>query len=171
MTKTVIGLVQKPGDAQRVIDDLIGICGCDRADIGVLARGARDAQEGEIAKAVRQGGEVASETAAALGTLAGSILGALAGVVSRTIPGTGPLVAAGPIAMSLARVGAGAAASLFEVLRDVGMPEEKARYYSDAVSRGGIVITVRARTDRDAKCAEQVMTKLGVLEREAQGTR
>ena len=169
--KTVIGLVQKPVDAQRVIDDLIGICGCDRADIGVLARSAQEATGSEPARALKQGGEIAAETVAAVGTLAGSVLGALAGVISRAIPGTGPLVAAGPIAMSLARVGAGAAASLFEVLRDVGMPEEKARYYSDAVSRGGIVITVRARTDRDAKCAEQIMTKLGVLEREAQGTR
>src|SRR2546421_2180280 len=125
--KTVIGLVQKPVDAQRVIDDLVGICGSDRADIGVLARSAQEATGSEPARALKQGGEIAAETVAAVGTLAGSVLGALAGVISRAIPGTGPLVAAGGVGRGVVRLGCWGGGAAFAMLRASGGAGEEKR--------------------------------------------
>ena len=40
MAQTVAGVVEKPVDAQRLIDELVRDCLCDRADISVIARDA-----------------------------------------------------------------------------------------------------------------------------------
>jgi hypothetical protein len=37
MERTVIGLADKPVDAQPIIEDLIGRCVCDRSDISLIA--------------------------------------------------------------------------------------------------------------------------------------
>src|SRR5436190_21200853 len=38
MAQTIAGIVEKPVDAQRLIDELVRDCLCDRADISVIAR-------------------------------------------------------------------------------------------------------------------------------------
>src|ERR671937_351971 len=38
MAKTLIGIVDKPVDAQRLIDELTTSCHCDRSDIGLMMR-------------------------------------------------------------------------------------------------------------------------------------
>src|SRR3982751_4797154 len=38
MTTTIAGVVEKPVDAQRLVDELVNDCLCDRSDITVMAR-------------------------------------------------------------------------------------------------------------------------------------
>ena len=40
MAKTVVGLMESAAEAQRVVEDLTASCGCDRSDIGLMARGS-----------------------------------------------------------------------------------------------------------------------------------
>ena len=37
MRHTITGLVDKPVEAQKIIDDLVSLCVCDRADISLMA--------------------------------------------------------------------------------------------------------------------------------------
>ena len=39
MAKTVVGLMDNTGQAESVIREITGACGCDRSDIGLIARG------------------------------------------------------------------------------------------------------------------------------------
>lgn len=89
----------------------------------------------------------AAASGASAGALAGGGAGFLAGVGLLAIPGLGPVVAAGWLAATAAGAAAGAAAGgLIGALVDAGMPEEEAHVYSEAVRRGGTLLTVRNDT-------------------------
>jgi uncharacterized protein (TIGR02271 family) len=163
MAKTVVGLLGTAAEAESVVRDLSATCGCDRRDIGLMARGA----EGERAVDRGSGSEVASGALKGAGTGAalGGVLGLVAGAASLTIPGIGPLIAAGPIAAALAGAGIGAAAGgLIGALTNVGVPEDEAHYYAEGVRRGGTLVTVHARSDATADCAAEVMRKHGAVD-------
>jgi uncharacterized membrane protein len=81
------------------------------------------------------------------GAGAGAVVGGLSGLVvglgALAIPGIGPVVAAGPIATTLAGAGIGAAAGgLVGALVDLGIPEEQAQLYTEGIRRGGTLVTV-----------------------------
>jgi hypothetical protein len=83
-------------------------------------------------------------TGGALGGLAGLLIG----IGAITIPGIGPVVAAGPLGTALAStlVGAGIGAAtggIIGALVDAGVPEEEARLYQTGVERGGVLVTAR----------------------------
>jgi len=59
------------------------------------------------------------------------------------IPGIGPLLVAGPVAAALAGASIGAAAGgLIGGLVDLGVPDEEARRYTEAVRAGATLVTV-----------------------------
>jgi hypothetical protein len=168
--KIVIGVVEKPIQAQQIIDELIGSCRCDRSDIGIMARGAGADVRLDAAKAMRRSAKAAAETAAATETLLDGIFRAAGSVASRLLPGIGELRAVGPIAATLVGAGVGTGAGLVSALVDFGLPESQASYYADAVRRGCILITVSAKTNNIEKCAEQVLQERGALLRETRAT-
>lgn len=89
---------------------------------------------------------------AAAGTGLGAVTGVLAGLGMLAIPGIGPIVAAGTLVTALAGAGAGAAAGagvggLVGSFTNAGVSEDDANRYSEAVRRGGAVITVVAEDD------------------------
>ena len=92
----------------------------------------------------------ADVTAGALkGGAAGLALGILAGAVALTIPGIGPILAAGPIATAIGAAMASTAAGVVGggvvgYLVDQGVPEEAAHSYHGALDRGDILVVVRA---------------------------
>ncbi|HZH50517.1 MAG TPA: hypothetical protein VEZ16_01410 [Microvirga sp.] len=84
-------------------------------------------------------------TGATLGTLAGGGAGLLAGLGMLTIPGFGPVVAAGWLVSTLVGAGAGAAVGgMAGALVDMGVGEDEAHRYADAIRRGGVLVSVRA---------------------------
>jgi len=86
------------------------------------------------------------------------------------IPGIGPILAAGPIAVALAGAGAGAVAGgLIGGLTDMGVSETHAEYYAEAVRRGGALVTIRADEDR-ADEAEQIIRRHGAFDIEDRAT-
>lgn len=95
----------------------------------------------------------ASDTAkgAGIGAGLGGAAGLLAGLGLLAIPGLGPVVAAGWLASTaLGAVAGGATGGLIGALVDAGEPEEHAQVYSEAVRRGGTLLTVRTDDSRAA---------------------
>jgi hypothetical protein len=76
----------------------------------------------------------------ATGLTVGGLLGYLAGIGAITVPGFGPLLAAGPLVASLA--GAGAAGGLLAALAGLGLHEDDARRYEGRLREGGILLSV-----------------------------
>jgi len=154
-------------EAESVVRDLTATCGCGRDDIGLMARGEQGETTGRTANTSNRGDEIASGALKGAGTGAavGGILGLVAGVASLSIPGIGPLIAAGPIASALAGAGIGAAAGgIIGALAKLGVPEDEAHYYAEGVRRGGTLITVRADSASAADCAANVMRKHGAVD-------
>lgn len=88
------------------------------------------------------------------GLVGGSVGAVLAGIAavgtSLLVPGLG-LVVAGPIAAALAGAGAGGATGgLIGGLVNAGVPEDHARHYEGGLTKGGILVAVKARTDEHA---------------------
>jgi hypothetical protein len=98
---------------------------------------------------------------AATGAAAGAVVGGGAGLLAAlgviAIPGIGPLVAAGILATTVVgAAGGGAVGGLLGALTDYGVGEEDAHLYSEAVRRGGTLVTVRTDDDRASK-AEAIL--------------
>ena len=89
----------------------------------------------------------ATSTGIGLGAAAGGGAGLLAGLGLLAIPGLGPVVAAGWFAATAAGAVAGAATGgIIGALVDSGTSEPDAHVYSEAVRRGGTLLTVRTDT-------------------------
>jgi uncharacterized membrane protein len=140
MTKTVVALYDHINDAENAVQDLIN-GGFRREDVSLVANDEAHAQGNKGMNATVGEG-------AGIGAALGGLAGLLVGLGALAIPGIGPVLAAGPIAATLAGMGIGAVTGgLIGALMDAGVPEEEARYYSEGVRRGGTLLTVRSSDD------------------------
>jgi uncharacterized protein (TIGR02271 family) len=164
--ETVVGVFQTRDQAQRAIEELKS-AGFRGEDIGVLMQNREGAKDlaGETGTKAGQAAGVGATTGGVLGALGGLLvgLGALA------IPGIGPVLAAGPLVAALgpivggtatgAVIGAGAGA-IAGALVGLGIPEDEAQVYEQRFQEGGILVTVKAGTNRYNE-AEQIMRNAG----------
>ncbi|WP_445248955.1 histidine kinase [Microcoleus sp. OTE_8_concoct_300] len=109
------------------------------------------------------GGAKAGATA---GVVTGGLIGLLGSIGALAIPGVGPVMAGGAIATLLADTVVGgaigaAAGGLAGGLIGLGVPEGKAKAYSDRVSRGEYLVFVEG-TDSDLATAEGIMSVRGI---------
>jgi hypothetical protein len=82
---------------------------------------------------------------AAIGAGVGSLVGLLAGMAGLTIPGIGPMIAAGPLASALSGlVTGGATGGIVGALATIGVPEEYAHEYASQIEHGRTLVSVRA---------------------------
>ena len=85
-----------------------------------------------------------SATGAGVGAVVGGTAGLLTGLGLLAIPGLGPVVAAGwLVTTALGAVAGGATGGLLGALVGAGVPEEHAHVYSEAVRRGGALLSVK----------------------------
>jgi hypothetical protein len=160
MRHTVTGLVEKPVDAQRIIDELTTRCLSDRSDISLIAQDSAGQGSGTASGAARAAGQVAS----AAGTAAASTVSSLfefAAAATRQLPGFGVLKAFGQLGTMLSRTALSTAEDLTKAFVDFGIERDLARRYADALKKGSILIVVDAKTDNMARCARQVLTTHG----------
>lgn len=88
---------------------------------------------------------------AGIGAAVGGGAGLLAGLGMIAIPGIGPVVAAGWLAATaLGAVAGSATGGLIGALVGAGEPEEHAHVYSEAVRRGGTLVTVNVEDGRES---------------------
>jgi hypothetical protein len=146
--KTVVALYDNLEDARAAVDDLIN-AGFTRSDVSLVARDVTgeysselDTYEGDDVGEAAAGGAVG-------GAMVGGLMGLLVGLGAFAIPGLGPVIAAGPLAATLAGAGIGAAAGgLLGALVEWGIPESEAGYYAEGVRRGGTLLAVRVPENR-----------------------
>ncbi|HEY9825568.1 MAG TPA: signal transduction histidine kinase (STHK), LytS [Stenomitos sp.] len=111
-----------------------------------------------------EGAKVGSAT----GGVVGGLTGLLVGVGTLAIPGVGPIMLAGAAATALATTLAGgaigaAAGGLLGGLVGLGIPEERARAYSEHVATGKYLIVVDG-TEHDILAAEPILRRYGIRE-------
>src|SRR5688572_23776261 len=164
MANTIVALYDSMDTAHKVVRDLRD-AGIADSNISLVAQNA----SGEYRESTTQGESGAGEgaaTGAGVGAVVGGIGGLLVGLGALTIPGIGPVLAAGPLAAAVsAIVGAGVGAvagaatgGLLGALVDMGIPEEQAGYYSEGVRRGGILVVAETE-DQDVDRVRDVMNR------------
>lgn len=162
MTQTITGLVEKPVDAQRIIEELTTSCLSDRSDISIIAHESTGAASGTFAHAAQAAGQVAGAATAAA-SAAGSAFTGLASAVTRHVPGFGVLNAAGKLGAKLSGAALGTAEDVAKAFVDLGVRQGLAANYADALREGRILIVVDAKTDNMARCARKVMATHGAV--------
>lgn len=172
MTRTVVAIYDEFQTANQAVRELVDN-GFPRDNISIIANNAQGEYSYASSKpstAASTNETVADETGAGagvgagIGAAIGGIGGLLIGLGALTIPGIGPVIAAGPLAVALstltgAGVGAvagGVTGGLLGALIGLGIPEEEAEFYAEGVRRGGVLVTVQTEDGS----TEQVMSIL-----------
>jgi uncharacterized protein (TIGR02271 family) len=164
MARTVVGFFDDFSHARAAVEDLVN-SGIPRECIGLTASNARG-EHGEAARREGQGNKAGEGAAAGagIGAVVGGLGGLLVGLGMLAIPGIGPILAAGPIATTLAGAGIGAATGgLIGALTGMGIPEEHAQIYAEGVRRGGTLVTVQTEEAR-VDSASDILNRHGAVD-------
>ena len=168
--KRSIGLFYSRDEAEAALRALKDD-GFDMNRVNVIAKDADKVTESAGVETAYDEGNNAAEGAGA-GATSGAVLGGIGGLLlglgTLAIPGVGPIIVAGEaastIASTLAGAGIGAAAGgIIGGLVGLGIPEDKAKIYSDRVSSGSYLIMVNG-TDNDIARAEKILRNSGIEE-------
>ena len=164
MAKTVVGLFDDRAAAQNAVRELTaGGFGGD--EVSVVSK-KPDGKGVEVEYVEEDGREQIEDMAKGAGTGA-AIGGAAALLLSLTalsIPGIGPVLAAGPLAALIAGAGIGATAGgLASGLKRLGVEDDEAHTYAEGLKRGGTLVTVNT-DDHRSDLAVGVMRRLGAVE-------
>lgn len=156
---TVFAIYSSPVSAERSIDTLTR-SDFPISDVSVLfpdARGQSDA--GPDLRTTWADG-AAGESDPEIGT--GGMFGLLAGIGTMSIPGIGPVIAAGPIVSTLAGTGTDAAVDgIAGALAGLGIPESFAKRYEGRIQEGGVLISVHCDTLEEISQAKDIMQRTG----------
>lgn len=146
MNKKIVGVFYTEHEASSAIEDLKSQ-GFLTEDISVIARNKDDVEAISDETGTKAPEGMAS--GAATGGLLGGVTGLLAGIGALAIPGIGPIIAAGPIAATLAGAAVGAGTGgLVGGLIGLGIPEDEAKSYDNYVDEGRILVMVDADASR-----------------------
>ncbi len=154
MAKTVIALYDDFETARDVIEELVDE-GIPHRRISLIAQDP----EGKYARKLETEAVVEEEDndaeEAAMGAISGGTLGLIIGASAALIPGVGPVIVAGPVAAGLTGAIAGAiTGGIIGPLVDIGIPEEEAEVYAEAIRRGGALVAVEAPDNRVEEVVE-----------------
>ncbi len=133
--------------------------GIGRGELSVVA--ADHAVEGTIARQIdaSPGSELADSPAASrLGALGGYVLAAIA----IGLPGTGAVVAAGPLAAELGEVAGHVAGDLKATLVKAGLTESEAETWRSQIERGKAILLGAHVRSGDSQGVERAMAKHGM---------
>lgn len=152
--KTVSGLFNTYEEGKAAVRALEN-AHIDRDNISIISR-QEDGDYVEESDAVEGAG-----TGAGIGALAGGAGGLLAGLGMLTIPGIGPVVAAGWLATTITGIAAGAVAGgaaggIIGALTDSGVSRDEADVYAESLRRGGTLVTARV-DDTMAPAAARIL--------------
>ena len=162
----VVGVFDDRAKADSCFNELMAL-GVPEASISVMMSDQTRARYYSVDPEVKgaKAGNMASEAAGlggAIGTAVGATLAAIAAVgTSVIIPGSG-LVIAGPLAAAFAGGSAGAlAGGLLGAMVGMGITEQNAAVYNEALLSGGVVIAVTPFDGSEAKRIEDTMVRCG----------
>ena len=168
--KRSVGLFYSRDEAERALRALKDD-GFDMNRVNIIAKDADKVTQSAGVDVGYDEGNNAAEGAGA-GATSGAVLGGIGGLLlglgTLAIPGVGPIIVAGEaastIASTLAGAGIGAAAGgIIGGLVGLGIPEDKAKIYSDRVGSGSYLVMVNG-TDDDISRAERILRSNGIEE-------
>lgn len=134
-THCVVALFASQQDAQRAVRAMRD-AGVERSDISVVAR-----EEGSAGDRKTVKGTIGENIAG--GAVFGALGGLLLELAALAIPGIGPIVAAGPLATTLAGAGIGAVGGgIVGAIKEMGVPEREANLYAESIKRGDTLVSV-----------------------------
>lgn len=150
MARKVIGYFENNGQAQWALRELKGK---GYQEISILAN-----ERGEAAgsRDVGSSSAVISNEALAGGAL-GGLAGLALGAGAMVIPGIGPILALGPLAMTVSGAVSGGIAG---ALADYGIPEEHSHFFESKVREGYTVMVLKTDDHQTAE-AGRVMKNFG----------
>ena len=143
---TVIGVFTNRDQCEKAIRTMRAR-GFQDNEISVVARGQQGQPGG---RGDQEAGADVSEGVTWGGAL-GGIAGLLAGVGALAMPGIGPIVAAGPLAATLGGALTGGVAG---GLLDLGIPENRGRFYEEELKKGRMLAVVQTDTSRIDEAAQ-----------------
>ena len=170
-SRRAVGVFSSHRDAEHALNELRD-AGFPMDRISVVARNAAHGDRLAGTEVSDRIDDNKADEGAATGAAAGGALGALTGLLvglgAVAIPGIGPVMLAGATATALATTLSGTAigavaGGLIGALIGLGIPEERARVYSDRVSRGDYLVMVEG-TEADIHNAEVVLNRRGIQE-------
>ena len=139
--QTITKVFETYKQARNAVDALV-IAGIPMPEISVLANREIGEQYGNFGKPEET---TEAGAGAGVGAAIGGAAGLLTGLGLMAIPGLGPVVAVGWLASTaLGAAAGGAAGGIVGSLINSGVPEEHAHVYSEAVRRGGTLVSVQA---------------------------
>lgn len=167
-TDRVTAVFDNRSDAEQAISALRRL-GVSDSQISVVAQQGDDmTATGTMAETAHDDG---TGERVGKGALAGGVTGALFGLAALAIPGVGPFISAGWLASALGATGGALAAgaivggtsgALAGLFAKAGYDEHEARYYGEAVERGGIFVAVdTSATAATAGEVRSIMTQYG----------
>jgi hypothetical protein len=143
-------------EAERAVDELEQ-AGFAADDLGYAIRGSDAVQGGMITDTQGAKDRKGAMTGMATGAGLGAVLGAAAALL---IPGVGPVVAGGVLAMAFGGAVAGTAiGGIFGAMTGLGISEDEARFYEKEFHSGRAIVTVKAGAR--AADAAQILRKHG----------
>jgi hypothetical protein len=161
--KHAVGVFSSRQEAEQALNQL-NYSGFPMDKVSVIARDAdrQDDMAGvDVSDRVGNKADEGAASGALTGGTLGGITGLLVGVGALAIPGVGPVVLAGEVATAIATTLTGtaigaAAGGLLGALIGLGIPEERAKVYSDRVSKGDYLVIIKG-TDNDIARAEAIL--------------
>ncbi len=157
--KSVFGIYKGRKQAEQAVDRIVA-AGFFQDEISVLLSDSSSSKDFAHEKNTKAPEGAAA--GAATGGGVGGTLGLLAGIGALSIPGVGPLIAAGPIMASLAGMGAGGViGGLVGALVGMGIPEYEAKRYEGRVKNGGVLLSVNCDTSLDVSKAKDLLKSTG----------
>lgn len=153
--KLVTGLVRTRADAEAVFERLMS-CGYRRDAISLVMSDAARREHFALEDGARP--PALTDRSGAIG----AVVAAVAATGTSVVLGGVDLVAAGPLAATLAIAGAGGATSgLLDALIRAGIPDHRARLHEMGLKEGGMLISVQALSERDANLLETILEDAG----------
>jgi hypothetical protein len=146
MRRTVTALFDDYGDAAKAVQRLED-AGISYRDISLVSNAAGNAHIVPLGST--DDASAGAGAGASVGAVLGGSAGLLAGLGLVTIPGLGPLIAAGWLLTAAAGATAGAATGgLVGLLVGAGVSGEDAHLYSEGLRRGGTLVIVRIESSQ-----------------------
>ena len=160
--ESVVGIFRSAESARRAADDVVG-AGISRDKVSVLTPGSSEKDiHSRVATTETEGSGMGKAVGGVVGGAAGMGLGAAA--ASLLIPGVGPVVATGALAMALfgagGAVGGAIAGGHLEEKLSRGLPKDELYLYEDALRRGHSVVFALVE-EKEADAARSALAAEG----------
>jgi hypothetical protein len=158
--QAVVGVVRQYGDAERIVEAFRGL-GLPDGRISILTPGSSDSALRRVPTTEAEqpgiGGAIGSVVGGAAGTAGGLAVASLA------LPGVGPVIAAGAIALGLVggAVAGGAVGGQLDDALSKGLPTDELYVYRHALRMGRTVVIAMVDDDAQAARVRELVARLG----------